>query len=43
VIRLVGTNEKEGQKILAEANLDTAESLQEAAEKAVQLTLESVS
>jgi succinyl-CoA synthetase beta subunit len=42
VIRLVGTNEKEGQKILADANLDTAASLQEAAEKAVQFTLESV-
>ena len=42
VIRLVGTNEKEGQKILADTNLDTAASLQEAAEKAVQFTLESV-
>jgi len=35
VIRLVGTNEIEGQKILANANLTTAESLEEAAQKAV--------
>ncbi|MBG0783585.1 MAG: ADP-forming succinate--CoA ligase subunit beta [Anaerolineaceae bacterium] len=35
VIRLVGTNEEQGRQILADANLDTAESLQEAAEKAV--------
>jgi succinyl-CoA synthetase beta subunit len=35
VIRLVGTNEEQGRQILANANLDTAESLQEAAEKAV--------
>ena len=35
VIRLVGTNEEQGRRILADANLDTAESLQEAAEKAV--------
>ena len=35
VIRLVGTNEDQGRRILADANLDTAESLQEAAEKAV--------
>ncbi len=40
VIRLVGTNEVEGRKILAEANLVTAESLQEAAEKAVNLAKE---
>lgn len=40
VIRLVGTNEAEGRQILAEANLVTAESLQEAAEKAVHLTKE---
>jgi succinyl-CoA synthetase beta subunit len=35
VIRLVGTNEKEGREILSNANLQTAESLEEAALKAV--------
>ncbi len=35
VVRLVGTNEAEGRKILAEANLVTAESLADAAKKAV--------
>jgi succinyl-CoA synthetase beta subunit len=40
VIRLVGTNEGEGKKILADANLQTADTLQEAAEKAVALSLE---
>ncbi len=35
VIRLVGTNEEKGRQILADANLITAESLTEAAEKAV--------
>jgi succinyl-CoA synthetase beta subunit len=38
VVRLVGTNEKEGRKILAEANIPnlyTAESLADAAQKAV--------
>ncbi len=40
VIRLVGTNEKEGQRILADAHLETAASLHEAAEKAVQRSLE---
>jgi succinyl-CoA synthetase beta subunit len=42
IIRLVGTNEAEGKKILADANLMTADTLQEAAEKAVALSLESV-
>jgi len=37
VARLVGTNEAEGRKILAEANFPTATSLGEAAEKAVAL------
>ena len=37
VIRLVGTNEKEGQKILAAANIPSLNSMEEAAEKAVQL------
>ena len=35
VIRLVGTNEKEGLQLLAEANLQTATSLADAAQKAV--------
>ena len=37
VARLVGTNEEEGRKILAEANFPSASSLGEAAEKAVAL------
>jgi len=41
IIRLVGTNETEGKQILADANLKTAGTLQEAAEKAVALSLES--
>jgi succinyl-CoA synthetase beta subunit len=35
VVRLVGTNEAEGRRILAEANLTTATSLADAAQKAV--------
>lgn len=35
VVRLVGTNEEEGRRILAEANLMTATSLADAAQKAV--------
>lgn len=35
VVRLVGTNEEEGRQILAEANLITATSLADAAQKAV--------
>jgi len=35
IIRLVGTNEAQGREILAKAELETAETLQEAAEKAV--------
>jgi succinyl-CoA synthetase beta subunit len=42
IIRLVGTNETEGRQILAEANLETAETLQEAAEKAVRLASEAL-
>lgn len=42
VIRLVGTNEVEGRAILASANLDTAETLQETAEKAVAMSKESL-
>jgi succinyl-CoA synthetase beta subunit len=42
IIRLVGTNETEGRQILAEANLETAGTLQEAAEKAVNLAGEVV-
>jgi succinyl-CoA synthetase beta subunit len=37
VARLVGTNEEEGQRILAEANFPAATSLGEAAQKAVAL------
>jgi len=37
VARLVGTNEKEGRQILAEANMPSASSLGEAAKKAVEL------
>ena len=40
IIRLVGTNEEKGRQILANANLSTAETLQEAAEKAVLLSQE---
>jgi succinyl-CoA synthetase beta subunit len=43
IIRLVGTNEYEGKQILSDANLITADTLQEAAEKAVALAEESVS
>lgn len=35
VVRLVGTNAEEGRRLLAEANMETAETLLEAAEKAV--------
>jgi succinyl-CoA synthetase beta subunit len=37
VARLVGTNEEEGRQILAEAQMETAKSLAEAAQKAVAL------
>ena len=37
VIRLVGTNEKEGRKILAEANIPSLNSMEAAAAKAVEL------
>jgi succinyl-CoA synthetase beta subunit len=40
VARLVGTNEEEGRHILADSPLETAESLVEAAKKAVALTQE---
>jgi len=42
IIRLVGTNEAEGKRILASANLETADTLHEAAEKAVMKSLEAV-
>jgi succinyl-CoA synthetase beta subunit len=35
VVRLVGTNDREGRAILAQANMVTAETLAEAAQKAV--------
>lgn len=38
VIRLVGTNAEEGRKILSDASMITAETLAEAAQKAVSLT-----
>lgn len=38
VIRLVGTNAEEGRQILASANMVTAETLTEAAQKAVAIT-----
>ncbi|MGQ0604886.1 MAG: ADP-forming succinate--CoA ligase subunit beta [Anaerolineales bacterium] len=41
VVRLVGTNEEEGRRILADANLITASSLAEAAQKAVAAARES--
>ena len=37
VVRLLGTNAEEGMRILAEANMATATTLSEAAEKAVSL------
>jgi succinyl-CoA synthetase beta subunit len=37
IIRLVGTNAEQGREILAEANLITAETLVDAAQKAVQV------
>lgn len=37
VIRLVGTNEAEGKKILTEAGIDVLESMEEAAKRAVQI------
>jgi succinyl-CoA synthetase beta subunit len=40
VIRLVGTNEEEGRQLLADADLETANSLAEAAERAVALASE---
>jgi len=40
VVRLVGTNEHEGKQILAKAELETADTLHEAAEKAIALARE---
>jgi len=37
VIRLVGTNEEEGQKILTAANIPSLNSMEEAAAKAVEI------
>jgi succinyl-CoA synthetase beta subunit len=42
VIRLVGTNEEEGRKLLAEADMETASSLVDAAQKVVELVREGV-
>jgi succinyl-CoA synthetase beta subunit len=38
VIRLVGTNEQEGKKILTDAGIHVLESMEEAAQKAVEIT-----
>jgi succinyl-CoA synthetase beta subunit len=43
VIRLVGTNQEEGRKILANSQFIPAESLIEAAEKAVIVARETIS
>lgn len=40
VIRLVGTNEKEGKKILREAGLDAFNSMEEAAQQVVEISIE---
>jgi succinyl-CoA synthetase beta subunit len=37
VIRLVGTNEEEGRKILQEAGIPSLETMEEAAERAIEL------
>jgi succinyl-CoA synthetase beta subunit len=37
VIRLVGTNEEEGRQLLADADLETATSLADAAKRAIEL------
>jgi succinyl-CoA synthetase beta subunit len=37
VIRLVGTNEKQGQRILADANIPSLDTMEEGAAKAVEL------
>lgn len=39
VIRLVGTNQEEGRKILAEEGIETFETMDQAAQKAVQIAL----
>jgi succinyl-CoA synthetase beta subunit len=38
VVRLVGTNQQEGQKILANAGISVLESMEEAAKQAVEIT-----
>lgn len=43
VVRLVGTNEEEGRALLADANMITAKSLAEAAQKAVEAAREHLS
>jgi succinyl-CoA synthetase beta subunit len=37
VVRLVGTNEEEGKRILTEASIPVFDSMEEAAQKAVEL------
>ena len=38
VIRLMGTNEEEGKRILTEAGIDVLESMEEAAQRAVEIS-----
>jgi succinyl-CoA synthetase beta subunit len=38
VVRLVGTNQQEGQKILANAGISALDSMEEAAKQAVEIT-----
>ena len=38
VVRLVGTNQQEGQKILANAGISVLDSMEEAAKQAVEIT-----
>jgi succinyl-CoA synthetase beta subunit len=40
VVRLVGTNQKEGQKILSDAGISVLDSMEEAAKQAVDFTKE---
>jgi succinyl-CoA synthetase beta subunit len=42
VVRLVGTNEEEGRRLLKDANMETAESLADAAQKAIKAAKERV-
>jgi succinyl-CoA synthetase beta subunit len=39
VVRLVGTNAEEGRQMLSDANMETAETLVEAAKKSVAIAM----